>query len=97
MPNALIAPSLLSADFARLGEEVRNGRFIAGTWARGDVEFVVGVVGVLLGRLTKLLETPGECNRAAFGAKFALYVTVMTGTAKSIRGFRWVSRLVSRV
>jgi len=37
MPNALIAPSLLSADFARLGEEVRNVIAAGADWIHFDV------------------------------------------------------------
>jgi ribulose-phosphate 3-epimerase len=37
MPNAFIAPSLLSADFARLGEEVRNVIAAGADWIHFDV------------------------------------------------------------
>ncbi len=37
MPDALIAPSLLSADFARLGEEVRNVVAAGADWIHFDV------------------------------------------------------------
>ena len=37
MPDALIAPSLLSADFARLGEEVRNVIAAGADWIHFDV------------------------------------------------------------
>jgi ribulose-phosphate 3-epimerase len=37
MPNALIAPSLLSADFARLGEEVRSVIAAGADWIHFDV------------------------------------------------------------